>query len=209
MIDTAKDNGALLEDPDNSDAGVKRPARTSNFKRRLAHGRDVLVVLVDRDLKVLYKRSFLGFGWALATPLLQLFIFSFVFRRVLAVQIENYSSFVFIGVLVFGWFQSSISQSGGLITASKALVTQPRFPLALLPHVTAGVRFFHFLIALPILFGMLWWHGVRPGLPWISLPVLVLVQYLLIVGLAYPLASINVIFRDTQHITAMILQLIV
>jgi lipopolysaccharide transport system permease protein len=180
---------------------------TVSERRRWQHARDLLVVLVDRDLKILYKRSSLGFGWALVTPLLQLFIFLFVFRRALGMRIENYASFVFIGVLVFGWFQGALGMSGGLINGSKALVTQPGFPLTLLPHVMVAVRLFHFVIALPVLFGLLWWQGIRPSLPWLSLPLLLVVQYLLIVGLAYPLASINVIFRDTQHIVGVLLQL--
>lgn len=179
----------------------------AHLRRRWQHARDLLAVLVGRDLKILYKRSALGFGWALVTPLLQLFIFSFVFRRALAMNVENYASFVFIGVLVFGWFQSALAQSTSLITGSKALVTQPGFPLSLLPHVTVGVRLFHFVIAMPILLGLLWWQGMPPGWSWLSLPLLVAVQYLLIVGLAYPLASLNVVFRDTQHIINVLLQL--
>lgn len=175
--------------------------------RRRQHAWDLLRVLVGRDLKVLYKRSFLGFGWALATPLIQLMVFSFVFRRALSMNVENYASFVFTGLLVFGWFQSSLNQSASLITTSKALVVQPNFPLALLPHVTAVVRLFHFAIALPILLGLLWWQGIRPSWPWLCLPGLVVVQYFLIVGLAYPVASINVVFRDTQHIVTALLQL--
>lgn len=173
------------------------------------HARDLLAVLVERDLKILYKRSSLGFGWALVTPLVQLLIFSFVFHRVLAIDIENYPAFVFIGVLVFSWFQTSLGQSSGMITGSRALVTQPGFPLTLLPHVMVGVRFFHFIIALPILFALLWSGGIRPGWSWISLPVLAGVQYLLIVGISYPLASINVIYRDTQHIVGVALQMMI
>lgn len=177
--------------------------------RRWQHARDLVIVLVERDLKILYKRSSLGFGWALVTPLVQLLIFSFVFHRVLAIKIENYPSFVFIGVLVYGWFQSALGQSSGMITGSRALVTQPGFPLTLLPHVMVGVRFFHFAVALPILFVLLWSAGVRPGWSWLSLPVLVGVQYLLIVALSYPLASINVIYRDTQHIVGVALQMMI
>lgn len=176
-------------------------------RHRWRHARDLLAVLVERDLKILYKRSSLGFGWALVTPLVQLLIFSMVFHQVLAIKIENYSSFVFIGVLVFGWFQTSLGQSVGMITGNRALVTQPGFPLTLLPHVMVAVRFFHFAIALPVLFALLWSGGIRPGWCWFSLPVLAGVQYLLIVGLSYPLASINVVYRDTQHIVGVALQM--
>jgi len=180
----------------------------SSHERAWRHWADLFSVLVSRDLKILYKRSSLGFGWALITPLLQLFIFSFVFRHALQMKVENYASFAFIGVLVFGWFQGALGLCGGLITGSKSLVNQPGFPLTLLPHVMVSVRLFHLLIALPLLFGLLWWQGIRPACSWVSLPGLLAVQYLLIVGLAYPLAAINVIFRDTQHIVAVLLQLI-
>jgi lipopolysaccharide transport system permease protein len=185
-------------------SAIKQP----NDMRAWRHLADLFSVLVSRDIKILYKRSSLGFGWALVTPLLQLFIFSFVFRHALQMHVENYTSFVLIGVLVFAWFQGSLSLCGGLITGSKSLVNQPGFPLTLLPHVMVGVRMFHLLIALPVLFGLLWWQGIRPAWSWVSLPGLMALQYFLIVGLAYPLAALNVIFRDTQHIVTVMLQLI-
>jgi lipopolysaccharide transport system permease protein len=72
-----------------------------------------------------------------------------------------------------------------------------------------GVRLFHFAIAMPVLFMVLWSQGMRPGVSWLSLPLLAAVQYLIIVGIAYPLASINVVYRDTQHITMVLLQLMI
>jgi lipopolysaccharide transport system permease protein len=178
-------------------------------RRRWQHAWDVLALLVSRDLKVQYNRSSLGIGWTLAGPLLQFVTYTLVFRRVLAVQVENYASFVFIGVLVWGWFQSALTQSAGLITGSRALVLQPGFPLALLPHVTVAVRLFHFAVALPFLVALMWWQGIGPAWSWCSLPLLVLIQYVLTVGLAYPLASVNVSIRDTQHIVGVLLQLMI
>jgi lipopolysaccharide transport system permease protein len=176
-------------------------------QRRLRHALDVISVLVARDLKVLYKRSFLGFGWALAQPLLQLLIFMFVFRRVLAIQIENFASFALTGMLVWTWFQASLIQGTGLITANRSLVRQPNFPLALLPHVTIGVRLFHFSLAMPLLMALLWWQGIPPTATWLALPLLVLVQFVLTAALAYPLAALNVRLRDTQHVVTVTLQL--
>lgn len=177
-------------------------------RRRLQHAWDVIAVLVARDLKVLYKRSSLGFGWALVSPLLQVFIFVLVFRRVLGAPVENYASFVFTGVLVWGWFYASVQQSTALITNSRALVRQPRFPLVLLPIVTVAVRLFHFSLALPFLLGLLWFQGIRPAGAWIALPLLLLIQFALTAGLAYPLAALNVRLRDTQHVVTVLLQLL-
>lgn len=175
--------------------------------RRWLHAWDLLVVLTLRDLKVQYKRSALGFGWALGSPVLQLVIFSTIFRNVLGSQIPHYPCFVYIGVLVWGWFQGSLGHGVGLITSNAALARQPGFPLTLLPHVTVSVRLFHFAIAWPLLFGLLWYEGLRPSAAWAVLPILLGIQYLLAVGIAYPLASLNVLHRDTQHVVGVLLQL--
>ncbi len=166
-----------------------------------------MVVLVDRDLKALYKRSWFGLGWALLVPVIQLAVYSLVFRRVLAVQVENYAAFAFLGVLVWSWFQAAVAQSSSLVTANHVLVKQPGFPLYVLPFVSAGVRFLHFLIALPLLVGFLVWHGGRPTVAWLALPLVAIVQYVLIAALAFPLAALNVRWRDTQHVVAALLQL--
>lgn len=175
--------------------------------RELRHRIDVFRVLVGRDLKAMYKRSFLGFGWALGLPVVQLLVFTMVFRRVLSVEVENYPVFVFTGVLAWGWFQSSLGEGVGLITGNRALVGQPGFPLVILPHVTVAVRGFHFAVALPLLFGLMLWSGIRPAWPWLMVPVLAAIQYLLAVGLCYPLAALNVRFRDTQHVVRVLLQM--
>jgi len=176
-------------------------------RRSLEHGLDVLAVLVSRDLKLLYKRSALGFGWALLHPLIQVCVFVLIFRGFLGGKVENYASYVFIGVLVWGWFQTSLAQSTSLITSSRALLRQPRFPLSLLPLVTVAVRLFHFSLALPILVALLWMQGIRPTSAWLGLPLLIAIQFALITAFALPLAALNVRVRDTQHFVGVTLQL--
>ena len=74
--------------------------------------------------------------------------------------------------------------------------------------MTVGVRLVHFLVALPILFGFMWFEGLRPAWSWLSVPLLVLIQFALTVGLAYPLAALNVRLRDTQHVVSVLLQML-
>ncbi|MCZ0899624.1 ABC transporter permease, partial [Microcoleus sp. HI-ES] len=105
-------------------------------RRKIAHFFDLLRVLVDRDMKLLYKRSALGIAWTLINPLLQLAVFSFVFRSVIPINIPQFSSFAFSGLLIWSWSQTALFQATGLITNNKALIRQPNFPTAILPVVT-------------------------------------------------------------------------
>ncbi len=184
------------------------PAFSLTPPRRLQHAWDVVAVLVGRDLKILYKRSTLGFGWALVSPLLQVLIFVLIFHRALGGMDEHYASYVFTGVLVWGWFYASLQQSTSLVSSSRALVRQPGFPLALLPIVTVAVRLFHFSLALPFLVGLLWFQGIHPAASWLVVPLLLAIQFALTTGLAYPLAALNVRLRDTQHVVAVTLNLL-
>src|SRR6202007_1417694 len=103
--------------------------------RRVPYIRDLLLVLVSRDMKLRYKRSVLGSLWTLLNPLGQLLILSFLFRSVLPLGIPRYTSFLFAGLLVWTWFQAALSQATGTIVENSELLKRPGFPVAMLPIV--------------------------------------------------------------------------
>ena len=185
-----------------------RSVPTRVYRRKIAHFFDLLRVLVDRDMKLLYKRSALGIAWTLINPLLQLAVFSFVFRSVIPINIPQFSSFAFSGLLIWTWSQTALFQATGLITSNKALIRQPNFPTAILPVVTTMTGLIHFLLALPVLIIFLAVDGVKPNSVLFVLPLLMVIQFVLTVGLAYPLAALNVTFRDTQHTLGVLLQML-
>ncbi len=185
-----------------------RSVPTRVYRRKIAHFFDLLRVLVDRDMKLLYKRSTLGIAWTLINPLLQLAVFSFVFRSVIPINIPQFSSFAFSGLLIWTWSQTALFQATGLITNNKALIRQPNFPTAILPVVTTMTGLIHFLLALPVLIIFLAIDGIQPSSVLFVLPLLMVIQFVLTVGLAYPLAAVNVTFRDTQHTLGVLLQML-
>ncbi|MGL5059730.1 MAG: ABC transporter permease [Microcoleus sp.] len=178
------------------------------YNRKIAHFFDLLRELVDRDMKLLYKRSALGIAWTLINPLLQLAVFSFVFRSVIPINIPKYSSFAFSGLLIWTWSQTALFQATALITSNLTLIRQPNFPTAILPVVTTTTGLVHFLLALPVLIIFLAIDGVQPSAVLLLLPLLILIQFVLTVSLAYPLAALNVTFRDTQHTLGVLLQML-
>lgn len=166
---------------------------------RYRHGWDLLYELIARDLKIRYQRSFIGIGWSLMKPLTQLAIFSIVFGAILPLDIEHYTTFLFAGVLVWSWFAASINAATVAITGSAELVRRPGFPVVLLPLLSVASQGVHFLFALPLLVICAAIEAGAPGAPIAALPLMILLQFMLTLGLAYLLAAAHVYFRDTEH----------
>ena len=173
--------------------------------RRIAHYYDLVRVLVARDIKLLYARSVLGVLWTLVNPLLQLLIFIFL-RAVLRYDIPHFTSYVFTGLLAWQWFSKTTSQSAGIIIGSRALIRQPGFPVAVLPPVVVTTGMIHFALALPVLMVFLFFDGLPLTLALVWLPAVMLIQFFLTATLAYLLAGINVVFRDTQNAWPVLVQ---
>ncbi|WP_027481384.1 ABC transporter permease [Deinococcus pimensis] len=175
---------------------------------RLTYLRDLTRELVSRELKLRYRGSALGLLWSLLTPLAQLVVFTLLFRGVLKLDVPNYPLFVFVGVLAWNWFQSSMIVAAGAITDNRELVRRPGFPTIVLPAVTVATNFMHYLLALPVLALFVLLSGVTLTPALLLLPALLALQFLLTLGLAYLVSSVNVTFRDTAHLLAVALNLL-
>lgn len=180
---------------------------TAVSKRRAVYLHDLLRELVIRDMKVRYKRSALGFAWSMLNPLLHLLVLYFIFGMVLANRMPRYPSFLFSGVLVYSWFQSSMLQATTAITGNRELLRRPGFPVPILPVVTVFTNLIHFLLSLPILVLVLIFEGSYLNATVFALPLLMALQFVLTLGLAYLAASVNVIFRDTEYLLNVLLRL--
>ncbi|MCI0554424.1 MAG: ABC transporter permease, partial [Anaerolineae bacterium] len=168
---------------------------------------DLMVVLVLRDVTLLYKRSVLGVIWTLINPLLQLLVYVFVFENIIKIDIPHFPSYLFTGLLVWQWFQRSMVHSSGVIINSRPLIRQPGFPVSILPLVVVMTNLVHLLLALPVLIGVLVIDGVAISPTMLWFPVLQILQFLLMISLSYFIAGLNVTFRDTQHTLNVLLQL--
>ena len=187
----------------------KLPRQKRLINRPWIQRRDLLLGLVSRDIKLLYNRSALGIAWMLINPLMQLMVYAFVFGILLVNNsVPNFTSFIFSALLVWTWFQGSLTEATGAIVQNRALIRQPGFPVAILPVVNVATGLIHFLMSLPILLIFLWIDGVELDSKLLLLPLLMALQFAFTVSLAYVLASLNVTFRDTQHTLGVLLQML-
>lgn len=193
---------AELRSPATPDAGSWLAAG------RLGHVRDVLRELIARDVKLRYRGSYFGMAWTLLNPIAELAVLLFIFGSVLPLQIPNYAAFLFTGLLVYTWFQSSLFFATVAVVSNRDLIRRPNVPLTVLPVISVASTLLHFLLSLPVLFGLMAFTGVPFTPALLALPALIAVEFVLILGLSYPLAAVHVWFRDTQYFLKVGLQLL-
>lgn len=177
-------------------------------KDQLSYYCDLIYELVVRDMKIRYQSSVLGFTWTLLTPLFQLVVYFFTFQLVLNFGIPKYYSFLFSGILVWNWFQMSLYEATGAITNNRDFVKRPGFPMAILPLVIVLTHLLHFILALPVLLLIIVIDGTLSISILYVLPVLITIQFIFTLSLAYLLATANVLLRDIQHILGVVLQIL-
>lgn len=180
--------------------------RTDVLGRQSVYLRDLIYELVARDVKIQYKRSFIGVFWSLLNPLFQFLVFGFLFARIFSVSVDRYSAYALTGLFIWTWFQTALLQGARSITNNRELVKRPGFPTLVLPIVSVLVPWVQFLYALPVLFVFLLCDQAPISVAWILLPVLMFIQFVLTLGGIYFLAALNVAFRDTSLILGVLLQ---
>lgn len=170
--------------------------------KRLDHAWEVFIHLVALQLRLLYKGSWLGLVYTLFNPIVQLVVFSLIFSRVMTVNTAPYPLFLYCGLLCWNAFSESLGMAAGAIVGSRNLVHQPGFPPLALPVVVVAIGLVQFALSLSIMAALLVYF--RPALGWslAALPLLIGIQTLLILALAFPLAALQVRFHDVKQLLA-------
>lgn len=167
---------------------------------------DLLLHLVSRDFQIRYRRSVIGGLWSVAQPLTRLVVLSFLFTRILPLGIEDYTAFLFIGLMGWLWFASGLVSACASPVDRRELILRPGVPRAIVPVVSVLGAGVDYLAALPVLLGYLL---LTTGIPLTALllPVLLGIQLVLMLGVSFALAAANVFVRDVRIVTEVALLL--
>ncbi|MCP3168566.1 ABC transporter permease [Myxococcus qinghaiensis] len=173
--------------------------------RELYQYRGLLLSLVQRELKARYRGSFLGFLWTFLNPTLNMLVYSLLFTVMMRANTPHYSYFMFVGLLPWIWFSTSLGAGASAISERRDLMTKVRFPAQVLPTTVVLTNLSNYLLSLPLMLGLGLFHGQYPTWHVIAFPVVVLIQLIFTLAMTYILAAINVTFRDLQHIVGNLL----
>ena len=168
----------------------------------------LLEELVKRDFKKKYKRSILGMGWSVLSPLLMLLVMRLVFTKIFGHGIEHYTTYLFCGNLVFAFFNESTTQGMSSLMSNTSIFSKVNVPKylfllsknmqTLLNFAITLVVFFIFCIIDGITFT---WHFIM-----LLYPIVCLVIFN--IGLGMILSALYIFFRDIQYLWTIFVQLL-
>ena len=174
--------------------------RISDVREVWAH-RELLYFLAWKDLKLRYKQTVLGAGWALLQPLLTMVVFTLFFGRLGGLPSDGlpYPVFTYAALLPWMLFSYIVTQSSQSIVTHQDLVTKVYFPRLLILLAPVGVGLVDFGIAFTVLLAMMLWYGLPPGPAVLAVPLFVALVVVAAVAVGLWLAAANVRYRDVRY----------
>lgn len=162
--------------------------------------REMIWMLVRRELRGRYKGSALGFLWTFLNPLLQLGVYTIVFSVIMRSDIEKYYLFLFVALIPWLFIATSVQGGATCILGQKSLVTKIYFPRRVLPIAHVTTCFINMLLCFLVVLAVFALSiGLNPAVLLYLIPTMV-IEYILALGLALIVSGITVYFRDMEHI---------
>ncbi len=179
------------------------------YWRELWEGRELLGMMVWRDMVVRYKQTAMGLSWALVRPLATMLVFSLVFGKIAKLPSNGapYALMVFAGLLPWLFFSATLSDGSNSVVGNANLVSKVYFPRLIIPLASVMVGLVDFVLALLVYLVMSFAYGMPPGLTILCLPLFLLQLCLLILGASLWVAAMSVWYRDYRHLLPVVLQL--
>src|SRR5215472_15967146 len=167
--------------------------------------RELIWALAIKELKIRYKRSVLGFLWALLNPAFMMIVLTLVFSTIMRFAIPHYAIFLLSVLLPWTFFSQSLSYAVESIVSNGDLIKKVAVPKLVFPMAAVVSNIINLLLSLiplallvPLLRHPFYWT-------WIYLPVPLLALAIFTIGMTLFFAAVNVYYRDVSHILQVVL----
>lgn len=194
-------------------SGAGRKARRPGLFASAAavwRSRDILRLLVRRDLTIKYQQSVLGYLWSLLEPLTiaatYWFVFGVLYKTRAATDGMPYLLFLVSALFGWIWFNGVVSEATTALTTQAKLITTIKVPREIFPIARVIGKFVEFLAALPVLVVIAVLYKAHVGWQLVGLPLGILLQMVLLTGLALMCAAMNVLLRDVERFIRLLLR---
>lgn len=176
-----------------------------NSLKELYNYREMLFNLVKKDLRTRYKGSVLGFLWTFVNPLLQLVVYTMVFSIIMKVNVDKFYIYLFIALVPWIFFTTSVQSSSSSIISNKDLIKKIYFPRIIIPMSVVNGAFMNMVFSMVIVGAALIVSGIGLSKYIIMLPIIMIIEYLFTLGFSFIVSALNVYFRDLEHILGIVI----
>jgi len=170
--------------------------------------RELLKSNIKKEIRGKYKGSFLGVLWSFVNPLLSVLVYAIVFPLILRNNQPNYVTFLIVGILPWNFFTTVINQGTFTILGNAGIIKKVYFPREILPISVVTSGLVNFLISCLIIFLFLIFSGIGFSAYILYLPLIILTQYILSLGIVLITSAVNVYIRDAEYIINFILNML-
>ena len=178
--------------------------------QELWHFRDLMFILMMRDIKLRYKQTVFGVVWVILQPLIAALIFAVIFGRFAGLPSGGvpYLLFVYAGLLPWNIFAGALQRAGNSLVGDSKLISKVYFPRMVIPIASTGSVLVDFAVALVVMFVLLLLNGWGLTLNLALLPIFTLMALLISVGLSLFISALNVYYRDFMYALPFIIQVL-
>ena len=190
---------------------IKPPKRLSALRlKELWEYRELFYFLIWRDVKVRYKQTVLGAGWAIVRPVVSMVVFTFIFNRLAGFSSEGvpYQLFTFTGVLAWNFFSEGLTGASQSLISNANLITKVYFPRLIMPAAAVLRGLVDFGIAFLIFIGFMIHYHYMPTVHIFLFPLVLLWGIVAALGAGLWFTAIGVKYRDIAQALPFVTQLI-
>lgn len=173
--------------------------------RKIISSRYILWNMAKKELKAKYLGSVLGIWWAVITPLLMMGAITFIFTKVIRIDIRSFPLFSLAGIMPWFFFSVSLSEATPSLIHKSQLLKQFNFPIKLIPISSVLANFINFVIGLLFIVPVFIIFKIEVITALIFLPLILFLHLLFTIGMGLGLACLNVFFRDLPHLLNILL----
>ena len=171
--------------------------------------RELIFILIWRDVKVRYKQTVLGATWAIFQPFISMVVFSVFFGTLIKVPSDGlpYPIFVFAGLVPWTFFANGLSGASNSLLGQASLISKIYFPRIIIPLSSFGVFIIDFCISLIVLLGMMLYYGISPSASMLLFPFLIMATVAVALGVGTFMSALSVAYRDVKYVVPFFIQL--
>lgn len=170
--------------------------------------REFLKSNVKKEIRGKYKGSFLGVLWSFLNPLLSVIVYAIIFPYIMRMSMNHYLIYLITGIIPWTFFTMSINVGMVSVLVNANIIKKVYFPRIILPISSVTSALVNFLISLVIVCVFVLFSGIGFSINLLFLPIVVVIQYILMLGITFVLSAIDLYFRDVENIMLFILNML-